>query len=62
MDTVETIYLNIAGFNIQINLKSIEWGFAKKLKEKEINNIGQDLLLVNQKKLITKLILLKKDT
>ncbi|EKE14402.1 MAG: hypothetical protein ACD_12C00523G0001 [uncultured bacterium] len=30
------IYLNIAGFNIQVNLKPTEWEFAFKLKEKEI--------------------------
>ncbi|MFA5770293.1 MAG: hypothetical protein WC894_02250 [Patescibacteria group bacterium] len=36
MDAIETIYLNIAGFNIQVDLKPIEWRFALKLKEKEI--------------------------
>lgn len=31
------IFLKIAGFNIQINLKQTEWEFAFKLKQKEIN-------------------------
>lgn len=33
----KSIFLNIAGFNIQINFKPTEWEFAYKLKVEEIN-------------------------
>ena len=51
MDTVETIYLNIAGFNIQINLKPTEWEFAKKLKEKEIKKYWAGFIISQPKKI-----------
>ncbi|NCO31792.1 hypothetical protein GW891_03145, partial [bacterium] len=51
MDTVETIYLNIAGFNIQINLQPTEWDFAKKLKEKEIKKYWSGFIVSQPKKI-----------
>jgi len=51
MDTVETIYLNIAGFNIQINLQPTEWDFAKKLKEKEIKKYWAGFIISQPKKI-----------
>jgi len=50
MDTVETIYLNIAGFNIQINFKSIEWEFAYRIKKNEINKYWKGFIISRPKK------------
>lgn len=51
MDVTEIIYLNIAGFNIQINLKPTEWEFALKLKEEEINKYWGGFIINNPKKI-----------
>lgn len=42
-----SIFLNIAGFNIQINLKPTEWDFAFKLKEKEIKKYWGGFIIKN---------------
>lgn len=47
----KTIYLNVAGFNIQINLKSTEWDFAFKLKEKEIKKYWTGFIVNKPKKI-----------
>jgi hypothetical protein len=51
MDVVKTIYLNIAGFNIQVNLQPTEWDFAKKLKEKEIKKYWTGFIVSQPKKI-----------
>lgn len=44
-------YLNIAGFNIQVNLKPTEWQFAKKLKENEIKKYWSGFIVSQPKKI-----------
>ena len=60
MDATKTIYLNIAGFNLQINLRPTEWEFAKKLKEKEIKNYWQGFIVNNPKKIDYKINFIEK--
>lgn len=45
------IYLNIAGFNIKINLKPTEWKFALSLKEKEIGEYWKGFIVNKPKKI-----------
>lgn len=51
MDTTKTIYLNIAGFNIQIDLKPTERQFAFKLKDKEIKKYWTGFVVDKPKKI-----------
>ena len=44
MDTVETIYLNIAGFNIKLNFGSTEGSFFRNKLRQEINNLYVNFL------------------
>lgn len=50
MVITKTIYLNIAGFYIQINLRPTEWRFALKLKEKEIKKYWTGFIVSKPKK------------
>lgn len=46
-----SIFLKIAGFNIQINLKPTEWEFALKLKEKEISKYWRGFIIDKPEKI-----------
>ncbi len=52
MVTTKTIYLNIAGFNIQINLKKTEFEYFKEIKKEEIKKYWSSFLVNNKPKKI----------
>jgi len=47
----KSIFLNIAGFSIQINLKPTEWDFAINLKAKEIKRYWGGFIIKNPKRI-----------
>ncbi|GAB4219536.1 MAG: hypothetical protein Fur009_6180 [Candidatus Microgenomates bacterium] len=47
----ESIYLNIAGFNIEVNFLPTEWEFAKNLKKEEIKKYWRGFIINNPKKI-----------
>jgi len=52
MDATKTIYLNIAGFNIKINLKETEFKYFKEIKIEEIKKYWSSFFINNKPKKI----------